>query len=279
MSSTAYYLTPPSEVRALGLAVTGVGRIAEQRGMCVRRSLTGYAGVVVTEGSGRLSLHGRPGQHHTVTAGSFFWLPPGIPHTYGPAPGAWSEYWVLFEGPAAARYEDLGYLGRGPALVEPADPAGTRAVVRRLMGLGARPDSLAHHVAAAAAMHALITAVGPTRTAPAEPWVARGDIGRRALEILARDAGGRVSMAAVARELSVSRDTLATQVRRLTGSTPSDYLTRYRLNRAKLLLARTDRPIAHVARAVGYPDPAYFTRTFRRRIGVSPTRFRQQHPR
>lgn len=85
-----------------------------------------------------------------------------------------------------------------------------------------------------------------------------------------------MSISAVARELSVSRDRPATQVRRLTGSTPTDHLTRLRLNRAKGLLAFTDRSVADVARAVGYPHPAYFTRAFTRRIGVPPSTFRQQ---
>ncbi|MFF3598960.1 helix-turn-helix transcriptional regulator [Kitasatospora indigofera] len=275
MQSTAYYLTPPAEVHALGLAVTGVGRIVGQCSTRVDRALPGYAGVLVTEGAGSLALRGAPGRH-AVPAGSFFWLPPGVPHTYGPTPGTWSEYWVLFEGPATGRYEDLGYLAAGPAPVEPADPAGTRAALDKLLQLGSGPESLSSHVAAAATLQVLIAAVGTPHAAPRLPADASLDIGRRALAVLARDAAGPVSIGAVARELSVSRDTLATQVRRLTGSTPTDHLTRLRLNRAKGLLAFTDRSIADVARAVGYPDPAYFTRAFTRRIGVSPSTFRQQ---
>ncbi|MEV0586712.1 AraC family transcriptional regulator [Nonomuraea sp. NPDC050310] len=281
MAAVAHYLTPPTEVLALGLAVTGVGWITGQRASQTGRVLTGYAGVFVTEGSGRVALRGRPGQ--PVTAGSFFWLPPGIPHTYGPGPSGWSERWVLFEGPAAGRYEDLGYLGGGPALVVPVDRRETEAAFDRLLDLAGQPDTLARHVSGVAALHTLITTVGietyPGSAASAGLSVlshTRRDIGRRALEILARDAARPVSMAAVARELSVSRDTLATAVRRLTGSTPTDYLTRLRLDRAKSLLAGTDLPIAQVAGAVGYPDPSYFTRAFTRWTGVTPTAFRRQ---
>lgn len=80
----------------------------------------------------------------------------------------------------------------------------------------------------------------------------------------------------VARQLTVSRDTLATAVRELTGSTPSDCRTRLRLNRAKALLADTGRPISRIAEDVGYPDPSYFTRIFTRHTGASPSAFRRQ---
>ncbi|MET9730267.1 AraC family transcriptional regulator [Streptomyces sp. NPDC006458] len=96
------------------------------------------------------------------------------------------------------------------------------------------------------------------------------------MDLLTRDLARPPAIGAVARELAVSRDTLANAVRRITGTTPSDYLTRQRISRAKVLLADTDWPIARVARAVGYDDPAYFTRVFAREVGAPPTDFRRQ---
>ncbi|MFE2726141.1 helix-turn-helix domain-containing protein [Kitasatospora sp. NPDC059327] len=278
-TSTAHYRTPPDAVRALGLAVTGVGRIVGQTSTRVLRTLSGYAGVLVTAGSGCLELHGRPGTH-PVGPGSFFWLPPGVPHSYGPTGGSWDEYWILCEGPATARYEDLGYLGGAPVAARPADPGGVRALFVRLLEELARPESLAGHVMASATAHTLIGLVGTGRDEPPASAPTRGDtghrdIGHRAVDLLART-DGPVRIGAVARELAVSRDTLATVVRRLTGSTPTEYLMRLRLDRAKVLLAGTDRPVAHIAREVGYPDPAYFTRVFTRYVGDPPTVFRRQ---
>jgi AraC-like DNA-binding protein len=275
MPSVSHYLTPPMEVRALGLAVTGVGRISGQRQARVGRTLAGYAGVLLTEGTGTLELHGRPGRHE-LRAGSFFWLPPGVAHTYGPGSEGWSEYWILFEGPAAARYEELGYLGGGSAAIDPAEPDATRSQFVRLLSSASRPESLAGHIQAAAELHALICAVGTTRIAQTTPEPARRDVGRRALALFDRDAHRPIGIGEVAHELSVSRDTLATAVRELTGSTPTEYLTRLRLNRAKTLLADTDLPVFRVAKDVGFPDPAYFTRVFTKYTGVAPTAFRRQ---
>ncbi|MFB7586122.1 helix-turn-helix domain-containing protein [Streptomyces sp. NPDC056169] len=276
MDSVAHYRTPPEGVRALGIAVTGAGRISGRLHAQAERTLNCHAGVLVLRGSGSLELDGRG--RHDVRPGSFFWLSPGVSHCYAPSPDGWDEHWVLFEGPAAPSYAELGYLGAEHPTVEPADPAEALALCIRIQDLLARPESLGGHVAAASALHALITAVGTGRSTPAEPGQARRDLGRRALELLDA-ADGPVRIGDLAKELSVSRDSLTTAVRRLTGSPPTVYLTRRRIDRAKALLADTDRPVSLVGRDVGYPDPAYFARLFTRHVGVAPSVFRKQQKR
>lgn len=62
---------------------------------------------------------------------------------------------------------------------------------------------------------------------------------------------------------------------KFSGMGVADYITEYRLNRAKELLITTDGPVGSVARSVGYPDQLYFSRIFRKRIGVSPSGLRE----
>ncbi|MFE5795152.1 helix-turn-helix domain-containing protein [Streptomyces sp. NPDC056503] len=276
VDSVARYRTPPAGVRALGIAVTGAGRILGQRRLQAERVLNCHAGVLVLRGAGFLELQGR--SRHEVRPGSFFWLPPGIGHRYGPSPDGWDEYWVLFEGPAAAAYRDLGRLGAEHPVAEPADPDEARALCVRVLDLLTGPESLDSHLAATSSLHALITAVGSGRPRSADPGRARPDIGRRALQLLDA-ADGPVRIGDIAQELAVSRDTLITAVRRITGSPPTVYLTRRRIDRAKTLLTDTDRPVSLVGRDVGYPDPAYFTRVFTRHVGVAPSAFRKQQRR
>lgn len=46
------------------------------------------------------------------------------------------------------------------------------------------------------------------------------------------------------------------------------------LREARRLLAYTDAPVADVAQELGFDDPAYFSRFFARRSGVSPSSYR-----
>lgn len=53
-----------------------------------------------------------------------------------------------------------------------------------------------------------------------------------------------------------------------------EYLSNYRMKQAKRLLANPTMPVADVAVAVGFNDPSYFTRVFRKQEGVSPSEYR-----
>ena len=78
----------------------------------------------------------------------------------------------------------------------------------------------------------------------------------------------------VAGEIGLTPGYLTTIVRQHTGRTLVDWITDRRMVAARRLLDESDLPIADVGRRVGYPDPAYFARIFRRQHGVSARRWR-----
>lgn len=61
-----------------------------------------------------------------------------------------------------------------------------------------------------------------------------------------------------------------------TGYAPVGYVQALRIEEAKHLLERTVEPTDAIAHAVGYEDPAFFRRLFKRRTGVTPARYRQR---
>jgi AraC-like DNA-binding protein len=73
--------------------------------------------------------------------------------------------------------------------------------------------------------------------------------------------------------LSISH--YASLFRRLLGSSPKAYFDRMRLHRAAGLLVTTHESVQTIATRTGYKDPLYFSRTFRRVHGVSPSDYRR----
>lgn len=61
-----------------------------------------------------------------------------------------------------------------------------------------------------------------------------------------------------------------------TGSSPIDWLRRERVNHAKRSLGETRDRIRDIAEHVGYGDPLYFSRDFKKLVGVSPLHYRRQ---
>lgn len=80
----------------------------------------------------------------------------------------------------------------------------------------------------------------------------------------------------VAAQVHLSERHLSRLFARETGKSIVDYLTDLRIEAAGQLLLDEQVPIKQVARAVGYPDPHYFTTLFGRRTGMTPGVFREQ---
>ena len=87
------------------------------------------------------------------------------------------------------------------------------------------------------------------------------------------------TLAELSRQTYVGPTHLARTFARCIGVPPIHYLSRRRAERAAVMLARTDDPVASIGAAVGWPDPAYFSRRFRAVFGVSPREYRQRHQR
>jgi AraC family transcriptional regulator, alkane utilization regulator len=80
----------------------------------------------------------------------------------------------------------------------------------------------------------------------------------------------------LARDIAVSRSTLADSFTALIGEPPMRYLTRWRMQLAKDLLRHSTGGIAAVAERVGYASEAAFNRAFKRYTGQPPASWRLQ---
>ena len=83
-----------------------------------------------------------------------------------------------------------------------------------------------------------------------------------------------VSLAAVAGAAALSPYHFARLFRETTGLSPHQYVIRRRVERAKLLLATTDRSLAVIAADVGFARGSHLATHFRRLLGVTPSSFR-----
>ncbi len=90
-------------------------------------------------------------------------------------------------------------------------------------------------------------------------------------------ADGELSLDSVCQALGVSNSYFSSIFKKETGSSFIGYLTDYRMERASRLLMETNEKSYIIAKNVGYTDPNYFSYVFKRRFGVSPTKYRAEH--
>ena len=80
----------------------------------------------------------------------------------------------------------------------------------------------------------------------------------------------------MAKELYVDRKYLRNLFMHYLGISTKEYLTRYRIERAKEMLWHGNEKISTIAASVGYSDPLAFCRTFKQRVGTTPSEYRRR---
>lgn len=97
----------------------------------------------------------------------------------------------------------------------------------------------------------------------------------KALRAVHADLARPWTVAEMASEAGVSRSSFAAAFLAAVGESPLDYVTNWRIYRAKVLLTTTDESLTEVAGRVGYDSDTALSRAFRRKVGLPPGEFRK----
>ena len=95
-------------------------------------------------------------------------------------------------------------------------------------------------------------------------------------EYLRSRIGDSVGLSELADAVGVNAAHLARVFRARYGLSVGEYGRRLRLDWAAAEIARDGRPIAEIASEAGFADQSHFTRLFRRHVGTTPARFREE---
>lgn len=88
---------------------------------------------------------------------------------------------------------------------------------------------------------------------------------------------GVPSIEQIANEMSVSQRYLSDTLKKETGKTTTEHLHLRLIDEAKNILLQPHKSISEVAYELGFEYPAYFSRLFKKKEGISPTEYREKY--
>ncbi len=209
-----------------------------------------------------------------VGGGDLLLLPKGVAHAYGAdAARPWTLYWVHFEGELAEAF--LRPLGKGPVLRIGVQPR-LLAEFDALLGVRRQGLSLPHFIHAAHQLQSLLASLA---VLPARAQLKSG----RVLDVdavhtvMRAHLHGTLNLDQLAAQFKLSRFHFAKTYRALTGHAPIQDFIQLKMAHACRLLDEGAQSIRQVAEQLGYEDVYYFSRLFRKVVGMAPAHYRALH--
>ena len=219
----------------------------------------------------------------TLVANQFVVLPAGVSHTYRANDNdPWTLYWVLFAGTKASIY------AKGMAEPRQVLPSVQSRIEQRtdlfetiysvLCGgftiekLNYANIVLAHFLASFLYADLLLEFVRPpVSTKYADSMVSR------VTHFMAENVESNLTLQQIASYAGYSESYFYRRFVKETGHAPIDYFIHLKINKASIFLIKTSMTVAQIAAKLGFNSPDYFSRTFRRIVGISASEFRKQN--
>jgi len=277
------FVVPPSvladatrHILVSGLYPTDIGWFPKAHHHARKRSAGADQHILIlcTRGSGWFELHGRK---HALKRNQALLLPANIPHEYGASRmDPWTIHWVHFLGDDAPYFFTLL---KPASQIVPVDamlmPKLGRLFTDACEALSEGFTQQGIICAAQAMRHILALLFFSNRAFHPRTKTANTDCLDRVIALMR----GRVDTSLTVEEMSRHAGLSPTHFTRIfsqqMGFSPVEYFLRMKMQRACRFLTLTPLRVKEVAARLGYDDPYYFSRSFKKIMGVPPTACRQ----
>jgi AraC-like DNA-binding protein len=100
---------------------------------------------------------------------------------------------------------------------------------------------------------------------------------KKVLAFIQANYNKKITILDMANEINMSQYYFCRFFKKMSGSTPFEYLVNYRINEAEKLLSTTNKKIFDIALEVGFDTVSYFIKTFKKIKKNTPSKFREAY--
>jgi AraC-like DNA-binding protein len=237
------------------------------------RTLQEYQILYITEGSGILEteISGKK----KIGEGTIFFLLPGIWHRYMPSKKTgWKEHWISFDGNQPDIFLQTGILSLEKTIIDIGLDEKIIDLYRQILehiesekiGFKQIIASLTYEIIARIlALEKSKKFVGKE----IEATISKAKV------LMADRIDQQINFEELASELGIGYSWFRKTFRHNTSLAPAQYFLQLKINKAKDLLVNTSLSVKEIARITGFESQFYFSKFFKKRIGMSPVQLRK----
>ncbi len=233
--------------------------------------------IYCTGGRGKLSVGS---ETFSIGANQYIAVTAGIPHAYSADPDdPWTIYWILFAGSKAGIF--ASQMSR-PVTVPPSvhsrieeRTALFESMYSVLCGELSLDKMNYANIVLAHFMASFIYTDLFDQTTVHNTYV-KGAVSR-ATHFMSENIESCLTLKQIADYAGYSESYFYRKFIKETGFSPIDYFIHMKVNKAAVYLIKTPMTVVQISAKLGFNSPDYFSRTFRRIVGISATDFRKQN--
>jgi AraC-like DNA-binding protein len=235
------------------------------------RVLPEFQMVYISEGRGVFKSEGKT---WAVKPGSVMLVLPEIKHLYKPDfETGWHEYWVGFNGDYFKRLLEQGIFSRERMFFDTGLHDNILVIFNQIFD-EIRAQRPLYQFKACAGILSLISEVLAHDRRRDQPGYYQ-KITDKAKYLMEKNIFGAINIAAISDQIGVSASRLNEIFKTHTGMTPYQYYIHIKINKASIVLEEEDIPVQTVALRLGFDDPYYFSRLFKNKTGIVPSKWRK----
>ncbi|MCZ8513234.1 AraC family transcriptional regulator [Paenibacillus filicis] len=258
-----------SKLHLKSLSIVSVGHLPNRTLYRREARFQHFAVVYIDGGSG--TYRAGSGENQAVREGSLFFFYPGEVFDYGPEPGGyWDEYYFTIEGPRIGEWLSTWLPEPGSVIQVGTDDTRHSRISRIFLHMESGAASQVDR--ASLLLESLLYDL--MHPASREPQRDHAGHAAKVMDELSEAAIGPFDARKLCERHHISLSTLRRLVAKHTGYPLNEYVHRLKIAEAKNILLNTDQPVKSIAAALGYTDVFYFSRLFKKYVGVSPLLFR-----
>ncbi len=215
---------------------------------------------------------------YPLTANQAVLIPRNTPHIYGAGePDPWTIHWVHFVGVVADYYASLLPPKVYTMSVDPHTTATAVTLFRECYESFLGSFVLQRMIYISQTLHHLLGALFFNNRAFSPTLrTSRFHNLEETQNFLRRNLHSRLTLDEMAAHARLSKSHFIRLFKEQTGYSPVDYFIHLKMQHACMLLSVTQKTIREIAWEVGYDDPYYFSRIFKKVIGIPPRDYRNE---